>query len=51
MDKPASLEVELKVEDLQLVQGGRDTSVQIILNSYGIAANPSPSLYDEPVFK
>lgn len=50
MDKP-SLKVELKVEDVQLVKGGRDMSVQIILNSYGIAATPSPSLYDEPVFK
>lgn len=57
MDKPASLEleveveVEVKLEDVQMAQGGRDTSVQIILNSYGIAAIPSPSLYDEPVFK
>lgn len=42
MDEPASLEVEVKVEDMLQVQGGRDTSVQIFLNSYGIAATPSP---------
>lgn len=30
MDKLASLEVELKVEDVEMVPGVRDTSVRIV---------------------